>query len=132
MAAANKALPVYVGRATKEVARLVHKGILSAMYMEMVLPRRDRTGRLEGSVKIQTGGSPLEQTLVVGGGVTDVAYGGWWEFGGDNKSPRGERYRDFIREGRTIFPTIKRLRPKTDAIFERVAKKLAASATYGR
>lgn len=132
MAAANKALPVYVARTNKQVALLVLSEIQRAMYMEMVLARSERTGNLERSVKLTRDmGAPIAEKLTVGD-AADVAYGGWWEFGGDNKSPIGQRYRDFYPQGRTIFPTIYRLKPRTDAMFYAVARKLAASATYGR
>lgn len=125
-------LPVYVDRTNKQVARLVKVRIQKKMYMEMVEPRSNRTGRLERSVTIKDDPEyDLAQELSIGDLMQGVEYAGWWEFGGDNQSPTGQRYRDWYPQGRTVFPSVYELKPKIDAMYLAVAVKLAKSKTYG-
>lgn len=125
-------LPVYVDRTNKQVAQMVKRRVLQKMYMHMVAPKSDRTGRLERSVATKDDPEfDLATQLVLGDLMQGVEYAGWWEFGGDNKSPIGQRYRDWYPQGRTVFPSVYELQPKIDAMYLAVAVKLAKSKTYG-
>jgi hypothetical protein len=39
----------------------------------------------------------------------------WWEFGGEGRIAGRPAKREFIREGRTIYPTLRRIRPLIEA-----------------
>lgn len=90
------------------------------MDSQFVTPRADRSGRLLASVRAK--GSPTEINVTIGG--PDVRYAGWWEFGGDTNSPRGNTQREFIKSGRSLYPAAAYKREEIDALMQAVMEKI--------
>lgn len=70
-----------------------------------------RTGAAAGSVR----SSVTNKGAYVKEGNRSVPYVGWLDFGGTLKPTgrrRGTQYRSVFREGRYLYPTIMRMRPK--------------------
>ena len=90
------------------------------------VPRR--SGAAAGSVRAGTSGT----TAFVRAGGTKAPYYAWLDFGGGipNKRNRGSNppriSREFLPDGRYLFPTLKRERPRiireSVAAFERIAR----------
>lgn len=102
---------VVVDRARPRMASLIHD------------PRS--TGRLEASMKPA---STVRSASIVLGTPKRTAYAGWWEFGGPRRPSRRPPNRDFIKQGRTLYPTLAESRPEIQAQTEWVVEQLAMIA----
>jgi len=115
---------VIIAKAVDQAAYLVGADQRVLMKRKIKLPQRERTGRLLRSAYVNTHGR-IAEVGIRGEGAGGVPYYGWWEFGGDNKSPRGASYRDYISTGRTLYPALGMNQKKIRAIMEAAAKKIA-------
>lgn len=123
VAAAQIELPALISKANADVAYIVMAETRERMQALFVLPASERTGALIHSTYVDE--EPTFTEAGIGGRTGDgVPYAGWWEYGGDNKSPIGESMREFVKGGRTLYPAIRANREKIRAIYTGVATRV--------
>lgn len=115
---------IVIQKALDTAAYLVGADQRVLMKKKFVLNQSDRTGSLLQSAYVNTSGK-LAEVGIRGEGAGGVAYYGWWEFGGDNKSPRGASYREYLSTGRTLYPALGMNQAKIRALMEAAAAKIA-------
>ena len=119
-------------RAEKVEPREVRSMLLTVtdVYVEKARPRlhsailhhERSSGRLEASLK---GRATVRSASVVLGTPVRVAYAGWWEFGGPRAKSRRPPNREYIKEGRVLYPTLVESREEIQAATELVVSQLA-------
>lgn len=77
-----------------------------AGYIRPEVP--SRSGRARGSIK--AGSTRTAARLRVGG--SRAPYYPWLDFGGEGRIRGHPAHRDFIREGRYVYPTLRRRKPE--------------------
>jgi hypothetical protein len=107
---ADAQLASEIAAAHKAGAEIIARETRARMSDQMVSD--DRTGNLERSIKAK--GNRQEINVSIGG--SGIPYAGWWEFGGDTKSPLGNTYREFIKEGRSLYPAAAAKREEVEAL----------------
>lgn len=115
---------VVIAKAVDTAAFLVSSDQRKLMKKKLKLPMRERTGALLRSTYHNSEGR-IAEVGIRGEGAGGPAYYGWWEFGGDNKSPRGASYRQYISTGRTLYPALGMNQAKIRGIMEAAAAKIA-------
>jgi hypothetical protein len=112
----------------KQIRSMLHT--VTDVFVEKARPRlhsailhpNRSTGRLEGSLK---GRTTVRSASVVLGTPVRIAYGGWWEFGGPRAKSRRPPNREYIKEGRVLYPTLVEERDEIQAATEAVVNALA-------
>jgi hypothetical protein len=115
---------VVIQKALDTAAYLVGADQRKLMKKKIKLPLADRTGSLLQSAYVNTAGK-LAEVGIRGEGAGGVRYYGWWEFGGDNQSPRGASYREYLSTGRTLYPALGMNQAKIRTLMEAAAAKIA-------
>lgn len=125
---ADKMLPRELKRGMDVIAReILLPVIASKMEAAFVLPLGDkkgthkfRSGKLLESLRAVS----QQRAGIVKEGVASTPYAGWWEFGGTTHTSRGSGEREFIHEGRTMYPALHETGPAIEAEMEHVMSAL--------
>lgn len=80
------------------------------------------TGQLESTLKAA---STVRTASVVLGTPVRTPYAGWWEFGGPKAASKRPPNREYIKEGRVLYPTLAENREKIQEATELVVEALA-------
>ncbi len=115
---------VIIQKEVQIAAYLVAADQRKLMKKQLVLPKSERTGALLQSTYTESDGLVTE-VGIRGSGAGGVPYYGWWEFGGDNKSPIGQSYREYRSTGRTLYPALGMNQAKIQLHMEKAAAKIA-------
>ncbi len=124
--------PKSMRQGLNEVGQIIVDDVIPHMeqlFQESTLGRRDQA--LEDSVRAL---STSKEGRVVVGYPSRVPYAGWWEFGGPRGKTRaypGPPPRPYVKEGRTLFPALKRREAEIVASLEDVLNRIAAVANDG-
>lgn len=119
--------------ANQKVGDLVREETIARMELQFTTPLDERTGELVASVEtsrnprltlVPQSGRRVALAVAMGE-LGDLPYTYWWEYGGDNKSPIGQRYRKVVQGGRSLYPSVKHLYPHIRAIYQVAGERLA-------
>ena len=125
LARAAATTPGYVQTALTHAGDIVAQEVMRRMEREFRLARDKRTGALTMSVFHSKSPEAVLGENLMFGKLSDVPYAFWWEYGGSNKSPRGQAHRKFVPKGRTVYPSINAKFAEIQVLMEAVAERVA-------
>lgn len=117
---AEKIEPAQIKSMLKEVSAEVISKAQPRLRSQIHDPRS--TGRLEASMKPS---ATVRTASIVLGTPIRTAYAGWWEFGGPKRKSRRPPNRDYVKEGRSLYPSLADAREEIQATTEKVVAALA-------
>jgi hypothetical protein len=110
------------GEAAKGM-RIALNGVADVLVVETKKEIPQRTGAAAASLKARS--TRTSARVAVGG--RKAPYYPWLDFGG-RTGPRRSVVRPFYKEGRYLYPTLRRIRPEIEAALERALTDVARSA----
>jgi len=120
--------PAEVTRTLREIGTEMKRSVRQKMDRTFTIPRSRRTGRLRQDLHVTTKTGEMQLTF---GRSSPQA--GWWEFGGNSKTP--PPFRERVKSGRTVYPTLREMRPeielRMDLLLTRVAIDLESNPPTG-
>lgn len=135
--AADKALPREIRLGLNEIVNVIMlPAIREKMESLFVLPLGTIGGKQvkslsashawrTGKLLARTRATSQQRLGQITEGTAAQPYAGWWEFGGNTHSSRGLTDRQFIHEGRTLYPTLAEKTPEIRLAASRMMDHLA-------
>lgn len=132
---AGAALPREIRLGLNEIVNVIMlPRIREKMEAQFVLPlgKKKPSGMFRSGKLAQRTRATSQQRLgqITEGGAAQP-YAGWWEFGGSTHSSRGMTTREFLHEGRTLYPTLAESTPEIKLAADEMMERLAAIANGG-
>lgn len=114
------------------IAQAIVDEVIPEMKSSFVSDPSRRDGALEDSLRASTtvgkrgaSASIKEGSKGSGDGDHKVPYAGWFEFGGPRAKSHRPPNRTFVKNGRFLFPTVKKRRAEIQAAVEAALQELA-------
>lgn len=121
--AADAKLPSELRKAMNVITdEIVAPSVIHMMVEQFLTPRDERKGLLQRAVK----GSSTSKFGQVKEGSNSVPYAGWWEYGGSTGTSRGTGDREYLKEGRALYPAVVKNAPEIYLAMDHVIEQLAS------
>lgn len=136
---ADAALPRELKRGMDVIGReILLPAIIDRMEGQFVLSRGEKKkshNARDGSLLKSLRAVSEQRAGVIKEGNARVPYAGWWEFGGTTHSSRGDTSREFIKEGRSVYPALdaktEEIELEMNHLLARLARIIDAAAAFG-
>lgn len=108
-----------INRALRSIDKEAPKGIRLAFNEAadlLVAEARPKIAVVTGAARRSLVARSTRSSARVAIGGKKAPYFPWWEFGGQGRISGRPTQRDFISEGRSVYPTLREIRPRIQAV----------------